>query len=94
MVPWWHFENYNNVVTDFTTVNGGVAFAVINQDIDVENPTGDVRLALLDATDSDASDSVITGTILDNDHSNATIDGKPVDPDNWDNSWYKKLTLW
>ena len=58
------FENYNNVITDFTTVNGGVAFAVINQDIDVENPTGDVRLALLDATDSDASDSVITGTIL------------------------------
>ena len=44
---------FNNVVTDFTTVDGGVAFAVINQDIDVENPTGDVRLALLDATDSD-----------------------------------------
>ena len=82
---------FNNVVTDFTTVDGGVAFAVINQDIDVENPTGDVRLALLDATDSDASDSVITGTILDNDHSNATINGKPVDPDNWDSSWYKEV---
>ena len=85
------FENYNNVITDFTTVNGGVAFAVINQDIDVENPTGDVRLALLDATDSDASDSVITGTILDNDHSNATINGKPVDPDNWNGSWYNEV---
>ena len=84
-------ENYNNVITDFTTVNCGVAFAVINQDIDVENPTGDVRLALLDATDSDASDSVITGTILDNDHSNATINGKPVDPDNWNGSWYNEV---
>ena len=82
---------FNNVVTDFTTVDGGVAFAVINQDIDVENPTGDVRLALLDATDSDASDSVITGTILDNDHSNATINGKPVDPDNWNSSWYNEV---
>ena len=82
---------FNNVVTDFTTVDGGVAFAVINQDIDVENPTGDVRLALLDATDSDASDSVITGTILDNDRSNATINGKPVDPDNWNGSWYNEV---
>lgn len=82
---------FNNVVTDFTTVDGGVAFAVINQDIDVENPTGDVRLALLDATDSDASDSVITGTILDNDHSYATIAGKPVDPKNWDSSWYNEV---
>ena len=82
---------FNNVVTDFTTVDGGVAFAVINQDIDVENPTGDVRLALLDATDSDASDSVITGTILDNDYSNATINGKPVDPDNWNSSWYNEV---
>ena len=82
---------FNNVVTDFTTVDGGVAFAVINQDIDVENPTGDVRLALLDATDSDASDSVITGTILDNDHSDATINGKPVDPDNWNSSWYNEV---
>ena len=82
---------FNNVVTDFTTVDGGVAFAVINQDIDVENPTGDVRLALLDATDSDASDSVITGTILDNDHSYATINGKPVDPKNWNSSWYNEV---
>ena len=82
---------FNNVVTDYTTVDGGVAFAVINQDIDVENPTGDVRLALLDATDSDASDSVITGTILDNDHSDATINGKPVDPDNWNGSWYNEV---
>ena len=82
---------FNNVVTDFTTVDGGVAFAVINQDIDVEHPTGDVRLALLDATDSDASDSVITGTILDNDHSDATINGKPVDPKNWDGSWYNEV---
>ena len=82
---------FNNVVTDFTTVDGGVAFAVINQDIDVEHPTGDVRLALLDATDSDASDSVITGTILDNDHSDATINGKPVDPDNWNGSWYNEV---
>ena len=82
---------FNNVVTDFTTVDGGVAFAVINQDIDVKNPTGDVRLALLDATDSDASDSVITGTILDNDHNNATINGKPVDPDNWNSSWYNEV---
>ena len=82
---------FNNVVTDYTTVDGGVAFAVINQDIDVENPTGDVRLALLDATDSDASDSVITGTILDNDHSDATINGKPVDPKNWNSSWYNEV---
>ena len=82
---------FNNVVTDYTTVDGGVAFAVINQDIDVENPTGDVRLALLDATDSDASDSVITGTILDNDHSYATIAGKPVDPKNWNSSWYNEV---
>ena len=85
------FENYNNVITDFTTVNGGVAFAVINQDIDVEHPTGDVRLALLDATDSDVSNSVITGTILNNEPRNATIEGKPVDPDNWDNSWYNEV---
>ena len=85
------FENYNNVITDFTTVNDGVAFAVINQDIDVENPTGDVRLALLDATDSDVSNSVITGTILNNEPRNATIEGKPVDPDNWDNSWYNEV---
>ena len=57
---------FNNVVTDFTTVDGGVAFAVINQDIDVKNPTGDVRLALLDATDSDVNNADITGTILNN----------------------------
>ena len=82
---------FNNVVTDFTTVDGGVAFAVINQDIDVEHPTGDVRLALLDATDSDVSNSVITGTILNDNRSNAIIGGKPVDPDNWNNSWYNEV---
>ena len=83
--------DFNNVVTDFTTVDGGVAFAVINQDIDVENPTGDVRLALLDATDSDVSNSVITGTILNNKHSSADIEGKPVDPKNWNSSWYNEV---
>ena len=82
---------FNNVVTDFTTVDGGVAFAVINQDIDVEHPTGDVRLALLDATDSDVSNSVITGTILNDNRSSAIIGGKPVDPDNWNNSWYNEV---
>ena len=82
---------FNNVVTDYTTVDGGVAFAVINQDIDVEHPTGDVRLALLDATDSDVSNSVITGTILNDNRSSAIIGGKPVDPDNWNNSWYNEV---
>ena len=41
-------RNYNNVITDFTTVNGGVAFAVIDggddDSIDLDTPTGDVRL--------------------------------------------------
>ena len=64
------FENYNNVITDFTTVNGGVAFAVIDggddDSIDLDTPTGDVRLKLLDATDSDANNATITGTILNN----------------------------
>ena len=64
------FENYNNVITDFTTVNGGVAFAVIDggddDSIDLDTPTGDVRLKLLDATDSDANNGTITGTILNN----------------------------
>ena len=39
----------------------------------------------------DASDSVITGTILNNEPRSATIEGKPVDPDNWDNSWYNEV---
>ena len=54
-------ENYNNIVTDFTTVNGGVAFAVSYGKIG----DNDVELSLLDCTDSDVNDKApITGDIL------------------------------
>ena len=54
---------FNNVVTDFTTVDGGVAFAVVNG---TTAEGQDVRLELLDATDSDVNNADITGTILNN----------------------------
>ena len=60
-------ENFNNVVTDFTTVNGGVAFAVTWGKVDVNNTTKDIGLTQLDCTDSDVKNTApITGDILTN----------------------------
>ena len=49
---------FNNVVTDFTTVDGGVAFVVYGED------TGNYRLHKLTATTTDVDDENITGSIL------------------------------
>ena len=49
---------FNNVVTDFTTVDGGVAFVVYGEDI------GNYRLHKLTATTTDVDDENITGSIL------------------------------
>ena len=49
---------FNNVVTDFTTVDGGVAFVVYGED------TGNYRLHKLTATTTDLDDKYITGSIL------------------------------
>ena len=55
--------NFNNVVTDYTTVDGGVAFAVTWGKAGVRQ-SPDVELEVLDCTDSDVDPDDITGHIL------------------------------
>ena len=54
---------FNNVVTDYTTVDGGVAFAVTWGKAGVRQ-SPDVELEVLDCTDSDVDPDDITGHIL------------------------------
>ena len=62
---------YNNVVLDYTTKDRGVAFAVINGDVN----SGDIRLAKLSRTENDQSTSWISGTVIDEDASTDAIAG-------------------
>ena len=62
---------YNNVVLDYTTKDRGVAFAVINGDVN----SGDIRLAKLSRTENDQSPSWISGTVIDEDASRDAIAG-------------------
>ena len=55
--------DFNNVVTDYTTVDGGVAFAVTWGKAGVRQ-SPDVELEVLDCTDSDVDPDDITGHIL------------------------------
>ena len=55
--------DFNNVVTDYTTVDGGVAFAVTWGKAGVRQ-SPDVELEVLDCTDSDVDPDNITGHIL------------------------------
>ena len=54
--------DFNNVVTDYTTVDGGVAFAVTWGKAGVRQ-SPDVELEVLDCTDSDVDPDDITGHI-------------------------------
>ena len=63
---------YNNVVLDYTTKDRGVAFAVINGDVD---GNADVRLAKLSCTVNDDSPTKISGTVIDEDASKDAIAG-------------------
>ncbi len=63
---------YNNVVLDYTTKDRGVAFAVINGDV---NGDADVRLAKLSCTVNDDSPTKISGTVIDEDASKDAIAG-------------------
>ena len=63
---------YNNVVLDYTTKDRGVAFAVINGDV---NGNADVRLAKLSCTVNDDSPTKISGTVIDEDASKDAIAG-------------------
>ena len=63
---------YNNVVLDYTTKDRGVAFAVINGDV---NGNADVRLAKLSCTVNDDSPTKISGTVIDEDASTDAIAG-------------------
>ena len=82
---------YNNVVLDYTTKDRGVAFAVINGDVN----SGDIRLAKLSRTENDQSTSWISGTVINFTHPNMTdditgvnksaTDGSPKD--GWNSQW-------
>ena len=63
---------YNNVVLDYTTKDRGVAFAVINGDVNVN---GDVRLAKLSCTVNDDSPTKISGTVINDIASSNPITG-------------------
>ena len=69
---------YNNVVLDYTTKDRGVAFAVINGDV---NGNGDVRLAKLSCTVNDDSPTKISGTVINDTASKTAISGVVIDPD-------------
>ena len=62
---------YNNVVLDYTTKDRGVAFAVINGDVN----SGDIRLAKLSRTENDQSTSLISGTVINDNASTDAIAG-------------------
>ena len=82
---------YNNVVLDYTTKDRGVAFAVINGDVN----SGDIRLAKLSRTENDQSTSWISGTVINSTHPNMTDDIIGVNKsatdgslkDGWNNQW-------
>ena len=63
---------YNNVVLDYTTKDRGVAFAVINGDV---NGNADVRLAKLSCTVNDDSPTKISGTVINDNASSYPITG-------------------
>ena len=63
---------YNNVVLDYTTKDRGVAFAVINEDV---NSSADVRLAKLSCTENDKLTDTISGTVINENASKTAIDG-------------------
>ena len=63
---------YNNVVLDYTTKDRGVAFAVINGDV---NGNADVRLAKLSCTVNDDSPTKISGTVINDNASRYPIFG-------------------
>ena len=69
---------YNNVVLDYTTKDRGVAFAVINGDV---NGNADVRLAKLSCTVDDDYDDKISGTVINDTASKTAISGVVIDPD-------------
>ena len=69
---------YNNVVLDYTTKDRGVAFAVINGDV---NGNADVRLAKLSCTVNDDSPTKISGTVINDIASKTAISGVVIDPD-------------
>ena len=69
---------YNNVVLDYTTKDRGVAFAVINGDV---NGNADVRLAKLSCTVNDDSPTKISGTVINDNASKTAISGVVIDPD-------------
>ena len=68
---------YNNVVLDYTTKDRGVAFAVINGDV---NGNADVRLAKLSCTVNDDSPTKISGTVINDNASKIAIPGVVIDP--------------
>ncbi|MFR7484923.1 MAG: S-layer homology domain-containing protein, partial [Acutalibacter sp.] len=82
---------YNNVVLDYTTKDRGVAFAVINGDVN----SGDIRLAKLSRTENDQSTSWISGTVINSTHPNMTDDIIGVNKsatdgsvkDGWNSQW-------
>ena len=82
---------YNNVVLDYTTKDRGVAFAVINGDVN----SGDIRLAKLSRTENDQSTSWISGTVINFTHPNMTDDIIGVNKsatdgslkDGWNSQW-------
>lgn len=67
---------YNNVVLDYTTKDRGVAFAVINEDV---NSSADVRLAKLSCTENDKLTDTISGTVINENASKTAIDGVKID---------------